>query len=176
MRLVSDGSAVVANRMVRGRDDRALDLHRSPGGDDGRGQQRGHVADSAPERPDGRSPRATAGRAARDGGAAARRRRPSTSASAETETELCEQAERPERRSQRRQIPTDPPNLAAELPAPVAVAQVPSRHPVRADAAVMGDDQLLADLRARSVAGLGRLREADASAHQQRLHRRDGHR
>ena len=83
MRLVSDGSAVVANRMVRGRDDRALDLHRSPGGDDGRGQQRRHVADSAPERPDGRSPRATAGRA--DRGAAARRR-PSTSASAETET------------------------------------------------------------------------------------------
>ena len=62
----------------------------------------------------------------------------------------------------------------AELLTAVAVAHVAPGGGVRAQPAIVGDDQLLADLRARGVARLERLGEAEPGPHEQRLDGRDG--
>ena len=63
----------------------------------------------------------------------------------------------------------------AELLTAVAVAHVAPGGGVGAQPAIVGDDQLLTYLRARGVARLERLGEAEPGPHEQGLDGRDGH-
>ena len=83
-----------------------------------------------------------------------------------------EHAERPKRRDDRAEPAAHAAQLVAELPAAGAVPHVAASRSVRTQPAVVGEDQLLADVGACGVAGFERLAERQPRAHEQRLHRR----
>ena len=108
------------------------------------------------------------GAAAGDGAGAGGR-----TASAPDAEDLGDDADRAQGGDEPRQLAADAADLAAELPAVGAVAQVPARQSARADAAIVGDDQVLADAGAGRVTGLVGLGQSHTCAHEQRLDRRD---
>jgi hypothetical protein len=149
-----------------------LDLDRSARSDDGRSQQRGHVAYAGSECPRRGSGAGAADASARSNGASARRRA-APSASSDPE-QLGDDAEWPERRRQRRELTADAAQVAPEFAAAGAVAHVPSGPRVRPYPPIMRKHQLGADLRACRVAGFDCLNQSDPGADQQRFDRRDG--
>lgn len=84
-------------------------------------------------------------------------------------------AERAERRHDRRELAADPAQVLAELAATGAITHVPPCGGVRPQAAVVGDDEFLPDLRARGVARLECLCQAKPGSDQERLDGWDGH-
>ena len=74
--------------------------------------------------------------------------------------------------SQSGELPADPAHLGAERRHSRAIAHVAPRQAAGPHPAVVGDDQLLTDLRAGGVARLAGLSQADARPYQQRLDRR----
>ncbi len=84
-----------------------------------------------------------------------------------------EQRHRPEPWHERRELAADAAHLDAELAAACAVTKVAARRRVRPDATVVGENQLVADLRTGGVPSLGSRGEAHPRAHEQRLHGRD---
>jgi hypothetical protein len=141
--------------MVRGRDrERVLKLDCPARGHHCRGEQRRDVPGPGAERPDrydgGRGSR----RAARGQGAPGR----ATPGSADPE-HVRQHAQRPERGHDRGEALADAAQLVSERFAAGAVAHVPPGGGVRPQAAVVGEDQLLADVRASGVPRLERLGE-----------------
>ena len=110
-------------------------------------------------------------RGGRSGGAAARDRAGAggRAASSADPQDLGDDTDRAERGDERRELTADPSNLGAELPAVRTVAQVPPCQAAGADAAVVGDDQVLADAGAGGVAGLVGLGEPHTRTHEKRL-------
>ncbi len=141
-----------------------LKLDRAAGGDNRGGEQCCDVADTGAEHARGGERAARAGhrRAASGGGS-----------SATTDPErLREQSDRTERRHERRELPTDPAHPGPELATSGAVTQMTTGRGVRPHPAVVGGDELGADVRAGGLASLRGGREADPGAHEQRLDRR----
>ena len=157
-------------RMVGDRSDRVLDLDGPAGGHHRGGEDRRDVTRAGGEDADRGDRAARAGGTAGGRGAAAGGR--ATASSAAESEQLGQDAQRSERGQQGGELPARAAQVPAELATAGAIAQVAAGHPVRPDAAVVGEDQVIADLRAGRVACLGRLRQPDARAHQQRLHRR----
>jgi hypothetical protein len=153
--------------------DRALQLDGAAGRDDRRGEQRRRVAGARRKDAD-RGGGSTDGAGGDRRPAASCRAAAGRSTAAAADTDLGENPERSERGHERRQLPADALDLTTERPAAVAVAQVPPSHRGRAHAAVVGDDQCLADLRARRVARLRSRNQADPSADEQGLDGGDG--
>jgi hypothetical protein len=159
-----------------GRRKRVMQLYRSAGCHDCRCEQRRDVADGDEARPGGRRTAtgsrragtrctgAGAGTTARCGGAAA---------TAEAE-QVRDHAERADRRDHRGELAADAANLRAECAAGGALVHVTPSETAGTDAAVVREDQFLADLDACRIACLGRLREADARADEQRFDGGDG--
>ena len=137
----------------------SLDLDCAAGRDHDCRQQRRHVGRACRQRTPGRhrATTATGCRAAAGGSAAADAER------------LGGKTERPERWHEASQLPAASLDRAAERPTAVAVTHVAARHPARADAAVVGVDQLLTNLRARRVACVGRLHQPHPRPDEQRL-------
>jgi hypothetical protein len=143
------------------RGNRVLELDGSAGGHGGSSQQRRDM------------PRPTGQQSARCGDAPAADSacccaRPSAGAE-----QIGKQPRRPESGHHRGKLPAHATHLAPELPAARAVPQVPSRRPVGAHTSIMGERELLSDLRAGRVACVHRLCEPDPRADEQRLHGRD---
>ncbi len=169
-----DRGRVVMDPVSRRRREAVLQLDRAACRHDRRGEQRDDVRRAAGEQPGRRrrsAPRRSAGRrSAATGGAA---RDGATTRAAAPAEQVRDHAERPERRRQRREAARDTAHLSAELAAVVAIAHVPAREAGRAHAAVMGVDQVFANLGAGRVARLACLGEADSRPNQQRLDGRD---
>jgi hypothetical protein len=147
-----------------------LKLDRPSCGDDGRGEQGSDVRDATGEHARRRE-RATRSRSAtrgRDAGTRAGRRSAAAGAAADPK-HVRQHADWPERRHERRELTADATDLCAELATSGAVVHVAPRAAARPDAAIVGDDQFLADFVACRVAGLERLRESDPGAYEQRL-------
>ena len=156
-----------------------LELDSAAGGDHRRGEQRRDVPDGDEAGADtrgarSRSPAHRRGGPRARGSAATGRGRPAARAAADAE-HVREHAQRTDRRHQRRELAADAAYLAAELAARGAVVHVPAGETAGTHAAVMGDYQLLADLRASRVTRFARLGEADPRAHEQRLDGGDRH-
>jgi hypothetical protein len=167
--------------MGHGGGDRVLDLDRSAGRRNRRGEQRRDVSRPRGEEPDRSGATGTSRSAERCGAAGGQAAAGAHSAagggaaarSASESQRLGCETQRAERRDQSCELPADAAHASAELTAVLAIAQVAPGDAARTHAAVVGDDQLLADLRAGDVTRLERLREADARADQERLHRRN---
>jgi hypothetical protein len=166
------------------RGDRVLDLDRATRGHHGGNQKRGHVAGPGGEyarrgqraaRADDSTGRHTArGQGSAAGGGSAARGRAAACPGAPTDTEqIGDHPERPERRCERRQLAADPAYLEAELAAARTIAQMAPGQATGSDPAVVGEDQLLADLRAGGLPCHAGLRQPHPGAHQQRLYCRN---
>jgi hypothetical protein len=162
------------------RDDRVLDLRRAARGHYGGNQKRGHVAGAGGEDA-GRGQRAAGaddstgrhaargqGSAARGGTAASSRAAACPGPPADAE-QIGYHPERPERGRERRQLAADTAHLEAELAAARTVAQMAPGKATGSNPPVMGDDQLLTDLRAGGLACHAGLGQAHPRANQQRL-------
>ena len=128
-----------------------LKLYRPADRDDSRREERCDVTGSSGEDADRCCCASGAGRPAADDGTPAGC---CAAAGAATQAELGQDSERTERGSQCGELVTDAADLPPELPALLTVAQMTSDHAAGAHAAIVGDDQLAADLRAGGVAGL----------------------
>jgi hypothetical protein len=132
-----------------------LELDRTARGHHSGGEQRGRVGGTGAQRSDSDHGRAGAdhGRAGADHGRAGPGRAPggqrtagrARSRAADPE-QVGEDSERPERGDDRGEAPAHSAQVVAELPAAGAVAHVAARHRVRSQAAVVREDQLLADV------------------------------
>jgi hypothetical protein len=166
---------MVVAPMMRRRHDRPLDLDSASRGHDGSREQRRDVAGAGGEHADrGCSPARACGACCcgcTGAGCSA-----STSSAAETRTaaeaqQLGEDPERSKRRHERCDLAADSADLAPELATSTAVAHMAPGRGIRTDAAIVGQDQLLADLAARRLACFQRLREPDPGPYEQRFHR-----
>ncbi len=160
--------------------DRVLDLRRAARGHCGGNQKCGHVAGAGGEyaRRGQRAPGAdhSAGRhtargqgSAARGGTPARGRAAACAGPPADPEQIGDHAERSERGCERRQLAADTAHLEAEFAAARAVAQMAPGQAAGSNPPVMGEDQLLADLRAGGLpcdAGLG---QTHPRAHKQRL-------
>jgi hypothetical protein len=154
--------------------DRALDLDRPAGGDDGCSEDCRDVGRTACEHAGGGDrPRAAGGR-----GSCSTTRDSASGCPAGSTAEPEQVGDDPKRadgRNEHRKLAADPADLCPELAAADTVVEMSPRQSAWTNAAVVGDDQLLADLSACVLAGIERLREADARPHEQRLDRGDRH-
>jgi hypothetical protein len=161
----------VMGGVLDGRRRSGLQLDRTARCDHRRGQQRDDVT-RAGEGADGGGDSGTGssacGRRAATGDAARGR-----SAAAANAQQLGGHPDRAECRNQRRELPADPADLAAKLPAAATVANVAPGQPAGANAPIVGDDQILTDCRAGGVSRLAGLGETNPGPDQQRLHGRD---
>jgi hypothetical protein len=153
------------------RERRVLQLDRTARRNHCRGEQRDDVT-RAGEGAD-RGGDSGAGSSARGRRSAAGDAARSRSAAATDTQQLGGHPDRPECRNQRRELPADPADLAAELTAAATVANVAPGQPARANAPIVGDDQILSDCRAGGVSRLAGLGQADTGPDQQRLHGRN---
>jgi hypothetical protein len=156
------------------RGDRVLDLDRAARGHRGGYQKRGHVSSAGGDyaRRGQRAAGAdhSTGRRAARGHHSAARGGTAARPGAPTDTEqVGDHAKRPERGHERRQLAADPARLEAKLATARAVAQMALGQAAGPDAPIMGEDQLLADLRAGGLPRLAGLGQAQPRAHKQRL-------
>lgn len=142
--------------------DRRLDLDRSSRGHRRGRNQRRDVARPGGEKSYGGDRSTGPGSPAR-GDRAATRRAPGTAAEAE---DLGDHAHRPNRRRKRGKPAADAAQLAVEVAALGAVVHVAPGRAAGTHAAVVGERELPADVRARCVAGLERLRQRDPGTNQ----------
>jgi hypothetical protein len=119
---------------------RLLELHRAAGRHHGGGEHRRHVRGTGAYRPDADDRGAGPGRATR--GERAPGRAAARSADAQ---HVGQDTERAQGGNDRPEPAADPAQLVAELLAAVAVAHVPASGRVRAQPAIVREDQLLAD-------------------------------
>jgi hypothetical protein len=142
--------------------------HGATGGDDRRREQRRDVSgadrsagDRCATAPDRST---TTGSRHRAWSAAPDRRRAARGAAAGTD-QLHDHGSRSDGRHECREALAQRADLTAELAAGLAVAKMPTCRTGRADAPVVGLDELPADLHAGRVSGLGGPHQADAGAH-----------
>jgi hypothetical protein len=120
---------------------RVLQLHRSTGGEHSRREEGGDVTSPGGQDAD-RCGCPTGADSTAANGCPAARCRPAAAA----QTELGQDTEWTKRWGQRRELMADTADLPAEPPATLAIAQMTPHHAIRTHSAIVGADQLLADL------------------------------
>jgi hypothetical protein len=149
---------------------RTLDLHRSSGGDDGRGHHCRGMGGSCSQDGGSRAGRPAGSDNAASGSAGGR----SAPGAASGADQPDQHAQRPEHGSEGRKLTADAAQLVAILPASGAVVEVAPGQAARTDASVVCLCQLAPDLLAGGIARFDSGRQSDPGPHQQRLDGRDG--